>query len=73
MSESEKKDFGKLHKKHFDEIGERMKGYEKENESKIDETKPFIIRLDGHTFHTFASCFEKPFDSLCKQIIKNYQ
>lgn len=54
-------------KSFFEEIGERMKKYEKETSEKlIDPKKPYMIRLDGHTFHTFAAPFEKPFDACCK-------
>lgn len=48
-------------------IGERMKNYEAiHSEKVIDPRKPYMIRLDGHTFHTFAAPFEKPFDANCK-------
>jgi len=45
-----------------DEIGERMKVYEKSLESSLDKTLPFIVRLDGHRFSKFTKGFKKPFD-----------
>jgi len=30
--------------------------------SRLTTTSPFIIRLDGRSFHTFTASFEKPFD-----------
>jgi hypothetical protein len=51
----------------FKTVGERMKTYEKEFENNLDNSKPFIIRLDGHKFSTFMKPFEKPFDENCKK------
>jgi len=49
-----------------------MKVYESVNSDKvIDPKKPYMIRLDGHTFHTFAAPFEKPFDANCNFYFKN--
>jgi len=45
-----------------DEIGERMKVYEKGLESSLNNTLPFIVRLDGHRFSKFTKGFKKPFD-----------
>ena len=52
---------------YFKTVGERMKKYEKEFENQLDNTKPIIIRLDGHKFSTFMKPFEKPFDENCKK------
>ena len=30
--------------------------------SRLTTTSPFVIRLDGRSFHTFSSGYEKPFD-----------
>jgi tRNA(His) guanylyltransferase len=53
------------------EIAERMKHYESHAQTMecIDTTKPYMIRLDGHTFHTFAAPFNKPFDSGLHEIM----
>lgn len=56
----------KVKKGMFTEIGDRMKKYETNQGPLLDDTLPYIIRLDGHTFHTFAKDFEKPFDENCK-------
>ncbi len=43
-----------------------MKDYEtKVSSQKIDESQPFIIRLDGHKFSTFTKPFIKPYDVRC--------
>jgi hypothetical protein len=53
----------KIKKSMYVEIGDKMKKYENDFSDKIlDESKPYIMRLDGHTFHTFARDFVKPFD-----------
>uniref|UniRef100_A0A6B2LJK8 tRNAHis guanylyltransferase catalytic domain-containing protein n=1 Tax=Arcella intermedia TaxID=1963864 RepID=A0A6B2LJK8_9EUKA len=46
------------------ELGEKMKEYENECFGKLvlDDSKPFVIRLDGHRFSKFTSHFKKPFD-----------
>jgi len=46
----------------FGAIGIRMKGYEGEIALRIDEGKPFMLRLDGHKFSTFTRPFKKPYD-----------
>jgi len=47
-----------------------MKVYESVNSDKvIDPKKPYMIRLDGHTFHTFAAPFEKPFDANLDEVM----
>jgi tRNA(His) 5'-end guanylyltransferase len=50
-----------------DPLGERMKYYESKNELHLSPDQPFIIRLDGHTFHTFTKGFTKPFDEYLTQ------
>lgn len=46
------------------DIASRMKQFEQDalKMERLDPTKPYIIRLDGHKFSTFASSFNKPFD-----------
>lgn len=45
-----------------DALGQRMKGYEEETRTFLEEKKPTIMRLDGKAFHTYTQQFEKPFD-----------
>lgn len=47
-----------------DELGKRMKGYEREATKKLVKKLPVIIRVDGRAFHTFTRDLEKPFDDL---------
>lgn len=35
--------------------------------SRLTTTSPFVIRLDGRSFHSFSSDFEKPFDETFSQ------
>lgn len=55
-----------------DEVSEtlasRMKDYEAVSESKLDPSKPFMMRLDGHCFSKFTCGFTKPFDSFCNTL-----
>ncbi|KAL9646055.1 hypothetical protein ABK040_007935 [Willaertia magna] len=53
----------------FTEIAERMKNYEKNQSSHLNENLPFMARLDGHTFSKFAAPFRKPFDELLHYIM----
>lgn len=40
-----------------------MKRYEAESCSALlDPRRPYIVRLDGHSFHTFTQGFKRPFD-----------
>jgi tRNA(His) guanylyltransferase len=45
-----------------DALGQRMKGYEMETRTFLEEKKPTIMRLDGKAFHTYTTRFKKPFD-----------
>ena len=47
-----------------DELGKRMKGYEREATKKLVKKLPVIIRVDGRAFHTFTRKLDKPFDDL---------
>lgn len=46
------------------DLGTRMKEYESVNQYNLLRRMPFIIRLDGKSFHTFTKKikFQKPFD-----------
>jgi len=45
------------------QLGDRMKSYEAEtNGFALDESKPFVVRLDGHHFSKFMGAFNKPND-----------
>lgn len=47
-----------------DELGKRMKLYEKADSHKLVKKLPVIIRIDGRAFHTFTQKLNKPFDDL---------
>jgi len=53
----------------YDIISERMKNYEHNQGPMLDDSKPFMIRLDGHKFSTFAAPFRKPFDELLHRVM----
>jgi tRNA(His) 5'-end guanylyltransferase len=47
----------------YEKIGNKMKQYESVfGDLVLDSTKPFIVRIDGHCFSGFMSCFISPFD-----------
>lgn len=43
-------------------LGDRMKAYECETNMRLDPTKPWIVRLDGHKFSKFTKSFTRPYD-----------
>ncbi len=43
-------------------LGDRMKAYEKVRDVFLDKTKPYIIRLDGHSFSKFTGSLQQPWD-----------
>ncbi|KAM9964980.1 hypothetical protein ACTFIW_004777 [Dictyostelium discoideum] len=49
-------------KKDMELLGDRMKSYEDDMKIQIEKNKPFIIRLDGHSFSKFTKNFTKPHD-----------
>lgn len=57
--------------KSFDELGDTMKGYEKESDHSLPPNEPVILRLDGHSFHNFTATmgFKTPFDETFKHIM----
>lgn len=47
-----------------DNLGKRMKEYEKTSRTFLTKRIPIIIRIDGKAFHTFIKGFKKPFDDI---------
>ena len=45
-----------------DDLGARMKAYERASASSLKKKSPVIIRLDGKAFHTFTRGMDRPFD-----------
>jgi tRNA(His) 5'-end guanylyltransferase len=45
-----------------DDLGNRMKGYERVPNIRLTPRMPFIIRVDGKAFHSFTKGFDKPWD-----------
>lgn len=43
-------------------LGDRMKAYEKTQNTCLYKRMPVIIRLDGKAFHTYTRGFDRPFD-----------
>ena len=48
----------------YDDLGTRMKEYEKRNQYYLQKRTPVAIRVDGHSFHTFTKGFKRPFDDI---------
>ena len=53
-----------------DDLGTRMKEYEKRNQYYLQKRTPVAIRVDGRNFHTFTKGFQRPFDNV---LIKTMQ
>ena len=53
-----------------DDLGTRMKEYEKRNQYYLQKRTPVAIRVDGRSFHTFTKGFQRPFDKI---LIKTMQ
>lgn len=47
-----------------DELGKRMKEYEKRNQYYLQRRTPVAIRVDGRSFHAFTKGFKRPFDEI---------
>ena len=47
-----------------DDLGTRMKEYEKRNQYYLQKRTPVAIRVDGRSFHTFTRGFKRPFDDI---------
>lgn len=54
----------------FDEFGNRMKGYENKARIYLEPKTPVIIRIDGKAFHTFTRGFQKPFDEIFMEAMR---
>ena len=54
------------------EIGERMKGYEKVADTVLTRRMPYIIRVDGKSFHTWTHRVgaQKPYDARLSSIFE---
>ena len=46
----------------FDNLGDRMKDYERASRVSLPRRLPVIVRVDGKAFHTLTRDCEKPFD-----------
>ena len=55
----------------FDDLGTRIKKYEKESEYIIPYSNYIIMRVDGHKFSKFTKGFKKPFDSIIVETMEN--
>ena len=54
-----------------DNLGSRMKeNYENVSKTKLMRRCPVIIRIDGRAFHTFTKGFNRPFDDILSQSMK---
>ena len=54
-----------------DNLGSRMKeNYENISKTKLMRRCPVIIRIDGRAFHTFTKGFDRPFDDVLSQSMK---
>ena len=47
-----------------DDLGTRMKEYERRNQYWLQRRTPVAIRVDGKAFHSFTKGFQKPFDAV---------
>lgn len=45
-----------------DELGQRMKDFEKVGQTSLTPKVPVIIRVDGKAFHTFTRNYDRPYD-----------
>ena len=55
----------------FDELGNRMKAYEKIMQQRFLPLLPIVARIDGKAFHSWTLGLEKPFDQDMIQIMQN--
>lgn len=54
----------------YTDLDIRMKEYEKASDLKLIRRMPVLIRIDGRAFHTFTKGFEKPFDDILMNAMK---
>ena len=52
-----------------DNLGTRMKTYEKASRMYLTRRMPLIIRLDGKAFHTLTKKLDKPYDKQFKNVM----
>lgn len=52
-------------------LGDRMKEYEKVSRHSLIKRMPVMIRIDGRAFHTFTRGFQKPFDPVLCNAMKD--
>lgn len=52
-----------------DNLGDRMKSYERHRKTKTMSGLPVVIRLDGKGFSKFTTRFKRPFDMVLRQIM----
>lgn len=54
----------------YTDLDIRMKQYEKASDLKLIRRMPVLIRIDGRAFHTFTKGFNKPFDDILMNAMK---
>lgn len=54
----------------YTDLDIRMKSYEKVTDQKLIRRMPVLIRIDGRAFHTFTKGFNKPFDDILINAMK---
>ena len=54
----------------YTDLDIRMKNYEKVTDQKLIRKMPVLIRIDGRAFHTFTKGFNKPFDDILINAMK---
>lgn len=54
----------------YTDLDIRMKNYEKVTDQKLIRRMPVLIRIDGRAFHTFTKGFNKPFDDILINAMK---
>jgi tRNA(His) 5'-end guanylyltransferase len=47
----------------FDALGDKHKQYEKQYQETLTEGLPFVVRLDGRSFHTYTRGLARPYDA----------
>ncbi len=53
-----------------DNLGDRMKKYEKCSQVNLMDKVPVVIRLDGAHFHTFTRGLNTPFDIEFQEVMR---
>jgi tRNA(His) guanylyltransferase len=48
-------------------LGDRIKSYEADNESRLPSSLPIVVRLDGRSFSKFTKGMKRPFDNKFRQ------